>query len=361
MPYFFDINLTSNMEGRVMNIKKTIPFFLVLLVFSGLSSAQTTPQGELTNLSFQKGDQQGTVQLKCSKPVTYETFSLLNPNRLVLDLTAIGSISSPMLLEINDMGIQKVTVSAQSADTARILVYFMDDIPKYKIEENEQGLDLVFMKEAPQEKLSDPIETPATGKAKILPETKITKPERPAVSSVKASSRIKDMNIGIDIGYFFFQDALFQEAYDKKAQNIRGEFAFRLPVPVDNFDIWTAVSHYSKDGKTSLYEENLNFSSTTFSIALRYLRKIKFFTPFAGVGLDYISYKETFPENFPVSSVGGSKTGYHLQGGAYIHITPSFSGKIQIRYLSASATEDNITVNLGGVEYSIGLNFHFDL
>ena len=88
-----------------MNIKKAIPFFLVLLVFSGFSNAQTTPQGELTNLGFQKSDQQGTVRIECSKPITYETFSLLNPNRLVLDLSVIGSISSPMLLEINDMGI----------------------------------------------------------------------------------------------------------------------------------------------------------------------------------------------------------------------------------------------------------------
>ena len=185
--------------------------------------------------------------------------------------------------------------------------------------------------------------------------------KKAAVPQVKASSRIKDMNIGIDIGYFFFQDALFQEAYDKKTQNIRGEFAFRLPVPVDNFDIWTAVSRYSKDAKTSLYGEGLNYKTTTFSIAVRYLRKINIFTPFVGVGLDYISYKETYPKDFPISSIGGSKTGYHLQGGAYIHIIPSISGKIQIRYLTAKALEDGITVNLGGVEYSIGLNFHFDL
>ncbi|MFH2042441.1 MAG: AMIN domain-containing protein, partial [Acidobacteriota bacterium] len=78
----------------------------VLLLICSLISAQTT-QTELKGINFVKGDQDAVIQIECTKPITYESFSLLNPNRLVLDLSKIEIISAPILKEINDFGILK--------------------------------------------------------------------------------------------------------------------------------------------------------------------------------------------------------------------------------------------------------------
>jgi outer membrane protein W len=108
-------------------------------------------------------------------------------------------------------------------------------------------------------------------------------------------------------------------------------------------------------------EEDLKLRITTFSLAIRYLKKYSRFTPFIGAGIDYIVYKETYPEDFIVSSVGGSDLGFHGQIGTYIDALPYLSIKVHIIYRLAETTEDLVTVNLGGIEYGIGLVFRFNL
>lgn len=331
----------------------------ILLIFCGSLIAQETPKTQLTKISFQKSGLQPSVLIECTKPVSYEAFPLLSPNRLVLDLTKIESITASPLVEVNNSGILKIATSAQLPETARIVVYFMGNFLKYNIKEVDTGLVLTFLKQQTEE-------TPV--KVEVKPQIETKKPiqkvqEKAAVNPAPspASSRVKDMSIGFNMGYFFFQDSAFQDLYSKSALFYRGEMSFTLPLVINNIDVWTAVTHFKKNGKTSLYAEDLSFSFTSFSIALRYLREISIFTPFVGGGIDYISYKETFPANFIVPSMGGSDLGFHFQGGVYVRVTPYLSGKLQIRYLTSKTTENNLDVNLGGVEYAFGLIFHFDL
>jgi outer membrane protein W len=105
----------------------------------------------------------------------------------------------------------------------------------------------------------------------------------------------------------------------------------------------------------------LKLTWTTFSGAVRYIRKFGRFSPFAGLGADYISYEETYPSNFIVPSIGGSSFGMHLQGGVYVHIIDALSVKGMVRYLYNKTTSNNIDLNLGGIEYSFGLVLHLNL
>lgn len=344
-----------------MKKARRLTILIAVIFFScHFAAAQDVSQTELIKVSFQKSELKAECIIECTKPVAYESFSLMNPNRLVVDLTKIEKVSSSPQIQVNDSGILKITTSMQSADTARIVVYFLGDVLKYEISETDEGINLIFEL---KEKAAAPVKK-ITPLAPKKPVTKISEQKTPVQIKPKVSAdsiRVKDMSIGVGGGYFCPQDSLLQDLYGKSIVNYRVEMSFVLPFNVNNFDIWTAVSHYRKSGKTSYYEEDIRFSHTMFSIAVRYLRKIDIFTPFAGFGMDYISYKEIFPESFAFPSVGGSKMGYHLQTGIYIHMIPALSGKLMVKYNSAKTVDNNLELNLGGMEYGIGLIFHFNL
>ncbi|MCJ7679824.1 MAG: hypothetical protein MUP70_03780, partial [Candidatus Aminicenantes bacterium] len=153
----------------------------------------------------------------------------------------------------------------------------------------------------------------------------------------------------------------FETVYGLTATFFRGDLSFTLPIRINNFDIWMGVSSFQKTGKTTLYLEELKLTWTTFSAALRFIHTFGIFTPFVGVGVDYISYEEHYPSTFSIPSVGGSNIGSHLQGGLYFHFLDALSVKGMVRYLSNTTTSNNFEVNLGGMEYSFGLIFHFNL
>jgi len=85
------------------------------------------------------------------------------------------------------------------------------------------------------------------------------------------------------------------------------------------------------------------------------------FRPFIGPGIDYIVYKETYPEDFPFESLEGSTVGFHIYAGTYYDFTPSLAAKIGLKYNIANTTKNDIEINLGGVEWTVGLVFRFGL
>ena len=81
--------------------------------------------------------------------------------------------------------------------------------------------------------------------------------------------------------------------------------------------------------------------------------------PFFGPGIDYILYKEKYPETFPVESMNGSTFGFHVQGGSYFHLSSSLSAILYIKYNIAKAVKEEVKVNLGGTEWALGLVYYF--
>ncbi len=74
-------------EDKVVKSKKVLisAGSLLLFFFATFVTAQEAP--ELTDLVIQKGADQLEVQLLVSGPVNYESFTLFNPIRLVIDRT----------------------------------------------------------------------------------------------------------------------------------------------------------------------------------------------------------------------------------------------------------------------------------
>ena len=351
-------------------VRITAILLSLLFIASNFLAAQNTQEAELEDISFQKADQEIKVFIQFPSGLSYESFSLMNPNRLVLDFFGIQTVSSPSMIEINELGIVSIRSALNRPGVARVVFSFTDKIPHYRIEETEAGLTIIFRKEAkieeivaekekePEEEIKKEVKPVEKEPPKIPPE-----PEKKPVLYQKPTDDhlVKKMSVGFSFGYSAFQDRIFQETYGEGGVFFKGEYSLLLPIDIESFDIWTSFSYFKKKGKTTVTEEDLELKITTFSLALRYLKKISRFTAFAGAGIDYIVYKEILPEEFIISSVSGSDIGFHLQGGTYFDLLPSLALKAHLRYLWSKTTEDEVTVNLGGVEYALGLVFRFNL
>ncbi len=348
-----------------MHKVKITAILLSLLLFAGnFLAAQNTQEARLEDIDFQKANQEIKVFIQFSERISYDSFSLMNPNRLVLDFFGIQAVSSPSMIEINELGIVSIRSALNRPGVARVVFNFTDEIPHYQMKETETGLTVIFSKEAKTEEMVT--EEKKEPEEKIRKEVPPVKKEPPKIQQQekereRPQESVKKMGLGFSSGYSAFQDSVFKETYGEGGVFFKIEYSFILPIDVKSIDIWTSFNYFKKTGETTFTKEDLELRITTFSLAVRYLKKMSKFTPFAGAGIDYIVYKEMLPEEFTVGSVSGSDTGFHIQGGTYFDILPSLSLKAHIKYVWSKTTKGEITVNLGGIEYGLGLVFRFNL
>ena len=370
-------------EDKVLTRQKFSHFLLILFAATVFMGAQTDQDPELLKISYIPAGDTFEIIMTCDGPISYDSFSLVTPNRLVIDLANVAKTPPPQEIQIDDLGIAKIRTGSPFVGIARVVIQFSDDFIPYTIEESDSTLKIIIGKDVvqetedlpvPEEPVEEPIEEaqePQVELAEVDDKKPAEEPEEkpgPTIEEdkkdaepVKDKVQIMDMTIGMNTGFYFMQDATFIDIYGDNFNIIRTEFSVTLPVNVPNFDIWAAMDYFQKTGKTSYFEEELKLAFTNFSLSIRYLRQIKFFVPFVGVGLDYFSYKETSLDNPLIPSVGGSQVGSHIQAGTYIHILPQLSGKIHIKYNFAKTTENSVEINLGGVEYAFGFVFHFNI
>ena len=367
----FSLHIRNKMiiEEERMRRMKTSAILLSLLIFAtSLAAVQATQVAELKNIHFEKKDNQIEVKIEYPPDIPYDSFSLMNPNRLVLDFMGIRTISSEPMIDINEMGIMSIRSALNRPGVARIVFNFTDETPQYRIEDTESGLSVTFWKEAdvmeqkePEPSFQEPIKPPVEEKTETTPKIKEpVKTETNYASYAEESPKKKLMAFGFSSGFLTLQDTVFTETYGEGGAFFKGEYSFYLPLKSRNFDIWTGFTYFEKTGKTSITQEDLTLKITNLSLALRYLRTFSKFRPFLGAGVDYIVYKEILPEEYVIDSVGGSDLGFHVQGGTYFDPLPYLSLKIHIKYLMSKTTENEVEVNLGGVEYGAGLVFRFN-
>lgn len=176
------------------------------------------------------------------------------------------------------------------------------------------------------------------------------------------------MGVGAYAGMYFMQDEVFQEAYGKMGLGFGGQYFFQLPLKAPSMvDFWLGFFTMSKTGAMTFTEEEIKFSLTQTSVAVRYNYKTNKFTLFVGPGIDYIIYKETLPEGFENNETNGSILGFHVQAGAMMDLLDSLAVHVFAKYNIAKATEtiinteEEYTVNLGGIQWGIGLIYRFNI
>ncbi len=355
-------------------IRKHGIFFLISIIVlsTPLLFSQEAEARAIENIGFKKFENQVEVSIEYEGDVDFESFVLFGPNRLAVELPGIEKVSSSPNVAVNEMGITSIRSAVYSPGVVRVVLDFSDEIPRYKIEDSETGLKIYFWKEAAAESiLVEDVEAldkeavmeepekpkPAPLVPELFPQEVEEKEDNPAITD----EEMRKVGVGVSVGYIALQDEVFQEVYGNGGVNYKAELSFILPFSTRYLDVWTSVSQFQADGKSTYYEEDTKLKITTFSLAVRYLIKSNKLTPFFGIGMDYYSYEETLPEGFIVPSVGGSDLGFHVQGGVYYRFTPGLFIKLLVKYNTAKTTENNIDVNLGGMEYALGLIFRFNL
>ena len=348
-------------------LKTLSAIFLTLLISLGLSYAEPQAANEITDIRVQKQENQVSVFVDFNKIVTYESYTLKDPLRLVLDFKGVDKISPRELPDIYSCGVLKVRTGKPKPNTGRVVFDFMDKIPAYQIKDTASGLQVVFFAEQAETKPAEV--APQVAKKEEAAKVTAAQPRKAAETTpaeVEAEfpeeTTEKMFGIGAVTGFYFMQDEAFQDIYGKSALFFGGDFSVRLPIKsVKSIDFCLGFKYLQDKGKTDLMEEETKLTITDFSLAVRYLKTLGVMTPFIGPGVNFIHYKETYGPGFPVESMSGSEVGFHIQGGTYINITSSLAAKLYFRYIIAKTRNEEIDLNtnIGGTEWGAGLTFRF--
>ena len=170
----------------------------------------------------------------------------------------------------------------------------------------------------------------------------------------------KYFTVGLLGGYYFLQDEVFQDLYGKGAPFLGAEMSLRFPIrDPHGLDIAAAARTLSKKGLTSYTDEDLRLRLTDYSLSLRYSYDTGRFALFLGPGLEYVTYKETYAETFPLDSSSGGRAGLHISGGATVHLTSGLSIKGYVKYCQVATEKTGFRVNLGGTEWGAGIFYRF--
>jgi hypothetical protein len=159
---------------------------------------------------------------------------------------------------------------------------------------------------------------------------------------------------------YFVQDRIFRDLYGDGSPFLGAEVTLRFPIREPHgMDIAAGGRTLSEKGVTSYTEEDIGLRLTDLSLSLRYSYDTGRFALFLGPGIEYVMYKETYAETFPIDSVKASQAGIHLTGGGYIHVTSGLSLKGYVKYCRVETDRPGFRVNLGGTEWGAGILYRF--
>ena len=344
---------------------------IALTLLPAIISAQSPTDSELSEIIINKTENQLEVKLVINPISNYESFTLFNPNRLVIDLLQVNSYTCEPEIEINDSGVQRVRTAKNQPDVTRIVFDLEENIPSYSIEEKEDGIFIYFKIEPPiEEKKEEKLDTVLDKKEKKekqeaeKPAGKVEETSgRPEIKKVMERERLasnQKLGISINSGLYFPHDADFQDLYGSNMFSFGGGLSFLYPLsPKEDLGIALDFNYMAAKGSTSYTDEEIKFSMMPLSLTIFYSPHFGKFSPFAGIGGDYFNYKEEYPETFAITETTGSLLGYNLLMGTHLQIIKSIAIKVYFKLHMAKKTENEIKTNLSGNEYGISLIYFF--
>ncbi len=345
-----------------------IAVLMTLALLPVMMTAQAENTGELSDIRVTPLENRIEIKLEIPTPANYESFSLFNPNRLVLDLLSIENFSCAPEITVNDYGVLQIRTAKNQPDVTRVVFDLAETAPAYIIEEKEDGIYLYFEPvetSVPEETIEEepappPVEVEKKEKEKPAEEKK-TPPEIQKPAEIIKAPRSKALSITIAGGAYLVQDSNFQDVYGQSAMSYGGDISYFFPLgTAENIGISLDIRNISATGQTTYTEEDVELNLIPFSLSVVYQRMFGNVGPYAGIGLDYINYKETYPETFVVSEMSGSAMGYHLVLGTTVNFIKSFGAKAFFKLHSAKKIINEMDVNFGGTEFGAGLFYKFN-
>lgn len=126
-----------------------------------------------------------------------------------------------------------------------------------------------------------------------------------------------------------------------------------------HFGISAGLKHFRQNGRSTVTKKDSQLTLSPLFLGIKYLLSTNYFVPWLELGLDYYIYRE----ESEVKTTEGHTFGYHFQGGVYVQFPKlrTIKLKIYLKHTRATAVEEDIEVNLGGMEYSAGISIGFNL
>ena len=345
------------MKKKILSLVAILGLIVVLSPALGAGQAVSV----FKSVSFQKTGRGFDVNLAIEGEFLYQVQVLSGPTRMVIDLSPLSRIDARPYFEVNQGGLISIRTGQFSAMIVRVVLDFGEALPGYEIAKTDAGLAVRFSTTAPRTGDAPPVATPERFREQPVPAA------RPAETQAEAETGegpglFANTMIGAGLGSYQIPSARFSEIYGSDAVQTFGLSLSRALVQFGgpSLDVEGGVRFYSKAGAATLTQETTTFKMTPISLALRLNYFWKYVQVFAGYGLDWYSYTETSA----VANTTGNANGHHLTAGLYL-IPPVLDGmlrvKVYYKFTKVTATSNDISVDLGGNEYGVGLSLGFNL
>jgi len=120
-------------------------FFLISFLFNSLLLA--AEESELRNIHFTQKEDRLEVTIEISGDFGFETFSLIGPKRLVIDLSPVQSIRALPSINVNACGVIRIRCGQFKPEVARVVFDLAEKVPSHKISRVAEGLQVLFWQE----------------------------------------------------------------------------------------------------------------------------------------------------------------------------------------------------------------------
>lgn len=296
------------------------------------------PETHLKSIVYGKADNKLQVKIGIDGDYSYRSIEYTEQSRVVLDIWPIQRLSARPMTNINVSGLQQIDIRKVDQDVARVTFSFSGPLSSFKIQRDARGVDILF---------SEPIKPYVPGE----------EPKKEVVIHESFGNTL----FALSAGLYTVNDPLYHQIYGGKEGGIFGLELSRMIVQSRNFHVGLAIAggRYSKTGLSTVTQEEAKFSITPITVSARFLWNSPMVVPYVDIGVDFFNWKE----ESALGDTSGSTTGSHLQAGLYFKIPEVrfLMVNIYFKYNNATATYEDVEIDIGGTEVAIALSLGFDV
>lgn len=167
-----------------------------------------------------------------------------------------------------------------------------------------------------------------------------------------APAAAKNLNFGIEAGYFGPKDSDFSDVYGSGGTTFGVNAGYRF---LKNISIQTGFNFYSAGSTTALSKESIDIALKTLRIGSYYHFNLKKVMPKAGAGLTLVRVKE----EDPFGGTDTTKTGWFVGTGIDVPVGKNFLAGLELLYNDVRITGNFGDEMIGGL--SLLLNLKLEL
>lgn len=167
----------------------------------------------------------------------------------------------------------------------------------------------------------------------------------------RGSVTVRGFKAGAHTGFYFLSDSLLEDIYGSGSFMFAGSISLEL---IRNLEFRGEYNYFHDRGAMTISKEELEFTINDIVLEARY----RFFSkqklsPYLSAGVDFISFKEVYPERLGVYA--DKVNGTHFGTGVYLKLNKRFNLDLNVRYIDADVEPFDEVVKLGGIRAGIGM------